>query len=104
MISLLLVAAVAFWVLQPVLAGVMVTAGFTISFAVTALPSDESGLATVGVMMVLVGVVVGSITVGLVATGVRRRLRGVERGDHLLPPFGVACTRSGAACRSPMSR
>ncbi|WP_134764972.1 hypothetical protein [Nocardioides sp. 1609] len=72
-LTLLAVAAVAFRVLHPAVAGLAMTLGFTVSFASTALPEDDTGLAMVGVVMVLFAMALASFVVGLVATAARAR-------------------------------
>ncbi|WP_170981456.1 hypothetical protein [Nocardioides dongxiaopingii] len=72
-LGLLAVAAVAFWLLHPVVAGLAMTLGFTVSFASSALPDDDTGLAMVGVVMVLFAMALASVLVGLVATAARGR-------------------------------
>lgn len=70
-VTLLVLAALAYTVLNPVLVGVSMTIGFTAAFASTAVPDDESGLAMVGVLLVLVGMSFASLVLGLLAWGVR---------------------------------
>lgn len=48
------------------------TLGYTLGWCVTSLPDDESGLAVVGEIMVLVGVGLGTTVVALVVDGLRR--------------------------------
>ncbi len=66
-LSLLVVALVAHRVLGPVAVTVTMTVCFTLAYAATAVPTDETGLAMVGVLMVAAGL--GTVST-LVAAGV----------------------------------
>ncbi len=74
-LTLLALALVAHALLHPVVVGAAMTLGFSAGFASTALPDDESGLAVVGVFLVVVGMSLASVVLGLLAVGTRSVLR-----------------------------
>ncbi|MFY0409197.1 hypothetical protein [Solicola sp. PLA-1-18] len=73
-LTLLAVAAIAYVRLRPLVVGVVVTIAFTVAFASSAMPGDDTGLAGVGVVMVLVGTALAATVLGSVATAVRTAL------------------------------
>lgn len=72
-LSLLALAVVAYLVLHPVLVGVGLTVGFTAAWCLTALPQDDTGLAGVGAVMVLVAMAAATSVTGAVAAVLRAR-------------------------------
>lgn len=75
-LTLLAIGVIAYWRLPAWVVGVTVTLSFTLAFAASSLPEDETGLAMVGVLMVLVGTAVATTLLGVVAYLVR----GIARG------------------------
>ncbi len=74
-LTLLVLAILAHIVLNPVLVGVSMTLGFSAAFASTAVPDDETGLALVGVFLVVIGMSLASVVLGLIAWGVKSAVR-----------------------------
>lgn len=72
-LSLLVLAVAAYRVLHPVLVGVGLTVGFTTAWCLTTLPQDDTGLAGVGAVLVLVAMTAATTVTGAVAAGLRAR-------------------------------
>lgn len=75
LLTLLAVAAIAHALLHPVVVGAAMTVGFAAGFASSAVPGDETGLALVGVFLVVIGMSFASAVLALVAVGLRLTLR-----------------------------
>ena len=74
-LTLVVVAAVAGWLLSPVLVVPVMTVAFTAAWSGHAAATDDSGLWVVGAVLVLLGTGVGSTLVSLGAQLARRRAR-----------------------------
>ncbi|WP_299445154.1 hypothetical protein [uncultured Phycicoccus sp.] len=70
-LTLLAVAAIAHALMHTVAVGVAMTVGFAAGFASSSVPGDETGLALVGVFLVVIGMSFASVVLALVAVGVR---------------------------------
>ncbi|MFJ6199326.1 hypothetical protein [Micromonospora sp. NPDC092111] len=75
-LTLAVVAAVAGWLLSPLLVAPVMTVAFTAAWAGRAAATDDSGLWAVGAVLVLVGTAVGTTLVSLGAHLTRRRRAG----------------------------
>lgn len=74
-LTLLVVAAIAYTRLNPIVVGVVMTLAFTTAYAVTAVSGDDTGLAGVGVFLVFVGMSMATAVLGTVAYLLRGRIR-----------------------------
>ena len=80
-VSLIVIAALAYTRLRPLVVGATMTLAFTTAYALTVAPSDESGLSGVGVLMVLIGLAFATSVAGLVVGSVRQSLTRSRRGS-----------------------
>ncbi|MBB2891137.1 hypothetical protein [Flexivirga oryzae] len=71
-VTLIVIGVVAAWWVRWYLVAVAMTVCFTIAYAATVVPGDDTGLSGVGVLMVLVGMAAGSMFV----CGMTRLARG----------------------------
>ncbi|MGR6321433.1 hypothetical protein Q2K19_18585 [Micromonospora soli] len=72
-LTLAVIAAVGAWWLSPWLVAPVMTVAFTVTWAVHAASTDDTGLWAVGAVLVLIGMAAGSTVVALVARRIRRR-------------------------------
>lgn len=58
---------------MPATTALVCAAAYTVAYATTVVPFDESGMVVVGVAMVAVGTTAGALLIAVVTDGVRRR-------------------------------